>query len=134
MSKGAGSGDKLARGAVSARFMTTEGGVSQEKWDSMFTGRHQPVKKAEYILKCSVHGHFASGKEFFLSGGYPQGPDEYKTGKCLKEECDEIAVYGGYQPVEMVINDEQRSGDANSAPSGVPGTDVKESALLSDSD
>ena len=36
MSKGVGSGDKLARGAVSARFSTTEGGMSQEKWDSMF--------------------------------------------------------------------------------------------------
>ena len=36
MSKGAGSGDKLARGAVSAKFMTTEGGVSQKKWDEMF--------------------------------------------------------------------------------------------------
>lgn len=36
MSKGVGSGDKLARGAVSARFSTTEGGMSQEKWNSMF--------------------------------------------------------------------------------------------------
>ena len=36
MSKGPGSGDKLARGAVSAKFSTTEGGVSQEKWDAAF--------------------------------------------------------------------------------------------------
>ena len=36
MAKGAGSGDKLARGAISARFCTTEGGMSQEKWDQMF--------------------------------------------------------------------------------------------------
>jgi hypothetical protein len=36
MSKGAGSGDKLARGAISATFTTTEGGISQKKWDDMF--------------------------------------------------------------------------------------------------
>ena len=36
MPKGAGAGDRLARGAVSARFCTTEGGMSQERWDEMF--------------------------------------------------------------------------------------------------
>ena len=36
MAKGAGSGDKLARGAIKASFTTTEGGVSQKKWDDMF--------------------------------------------------------------------------------------------------
>ncbi len=36
MSKGVGSGDKLARGAARAQFMTTEGGVSQDKWAQAF--------------------------------------------------------------------------------------------------
>ena len=36
MSHGAGSGDKLARGAVKAQFMTTEGGISQDKWAAAF--------------------------------------------------------------------------------------------------
>jgi len=36
MAKGAGSGDRLARGAVSATYTTTEGGVSDKKWDAMF--------------------------------------------------------------------------------------------------
>jgi len=36
MAKGAGSGDKLARGAIRATYTTTEGGVSNKKWDDMF--------------------------------------------------------------------------------------------------
>jgi hypothetical protein len=36
MSNGAGSGDRLARGAHRAQFMTTEGGVSQDKWSQAF--------------------------------------------------------------------------------------------------
>lgn len=36
MSKGAGSGDQLARGAVRATFTTTEGGISDKKWDKAF--------------------------------------------------------------------------------------------------
>ena len=36
MSKGVGSGDKLARGAIKANFQTTEGGVTAEKWNSIF--------------------------------------------------------------------------------------------------
>lgn len=38
MSHGAGSGDKLARGAARAQFMTTEGGISQDKWAAAFDG------------------------------------------------------------------------------------------------
>jgi hypothetical protein len=36
MSKGVGSGDKLARGASRATFSTTEGGVTQDKWAQAF--------------------------------------------------------------------------------------------------
>lgn len=38
MAHGAGSGDKLARGAVKASYLTTEKAISQKKWDSMFEG------------------------------------------------------------------------------------------------
>jgi hypothetical protein len=38
MSKGAGSGDKLARGAARATYSTTEGGVTDKKWDDIFEG------------------------------------------------------------------------------------------------
>lgn len=31
-----GSGDKLARGAAKADFQTTDGGISQAKWDAIF--------------------------------------------------------------------------------------------------
>jgi hypothetical protein len=36
MSKGVGSGDKLARGGVRADFATTDGGVSADKWAQAF--------------------------------------------------------------------------------------------------
>lgn len=36
MSKGAGSGDRLARGMARAQFMTTDGGITQDKWDQAF--------------------------------------------------------------------------------------------------
>lgn len=36
MSHGAGSGDRLARGMTRAQFMTTEGGISQDKWSQAF--------------------------------------------------------------------------------------------------
>ncbi len=36
MSKGVGSGDKLARGAVKATYPSTEGGVTAEKWNNIF--------------------------------------------------------------------------------------------------
>jgi hypothetical protein len=36
MSNGAGSGDRLARGAHRAQFMTTEGGISDDKWAAAF--------------------------------------------------------------------------------------------------
>jgi hypothetical protein len=36
MSTGPGSGDKLARGAVRASFMTTEGGIAEDKWAKAF--------------------------------------------------------------------------------------------------
>jgi hypothetical protein len=36
MSKGVGSGDKLARGAVKAVYSTTEGGITQDKWSQAF--------------------------------------------------------------------------------------------------
>lgn len=36
MSKGVGSGDKLARGAARATYSSTEGGVSADKWNDIF--------------------------------------------------------------------------------------------------
>ncbi len=36
MGHSAGSGDKLARGAVRASYLTTEKKISQKKWDAMF--------------------------------------------------------------------------------------------------
>jgi hypothetical protein len=36
MSKGVGSGDRLARGASKAQFMTTEGGITENKWAQAF--------------------------------------------------------------------------------------------------
>lgn len=36
MSKGVGSGDKLARGAARATYSTTEGGITQDKWAQAF--------------------------------------------------------------------------------------------------
>ena len=36
MSKGVGSGDKLARGMTKATFPSTEGGVTAEKWNNIF--------------------------------------------------------------------------------------------------
>jgi hypothetical protein len=36
MSNGAGSGDRLARGMARAQFMTTEGGISEDKWAAAF--------------------------------------------------------------------------------------------------
>jgi hypothetical protein len=36
MSKGPGSGDQLARGAVRATFTTTEGGITDKKWAEAF--------------------------------------------------------------------------------------------------
>ena len=36
MSKGIGSGDRLARGAVRATYSSTEGGVTADKWNSIF--------------------------------------------------------------------------------------------------
>ena len=36
MSKGPGSGDKLARGAVKAQFMTTESSITDDKWARAF--------------------------------------------------------------------------------------------------
>lgn len=43
MGHSAGSGDKLARGAVKASYLTTEKKISQEKWDEMF-GDFDPEK------------------------------------------------------------------------------------------
>lgn len=36
MSKGVGSGDKLARGAARATYSTTEGGITQDVWSKAF--------------------------------------------------------------------------------------------------
>lgn len=38
MARGAGSGDKLARGAVKATYSVTEKTITQKKWDDMFEG------------------------------------------------------------------------------------------------
>ena len=85
MPKGAGSGDKLARGAVSAKFMTTEGGVTDKKWNDIFDG---------------------------------YDPEEFKNAPNKS----------------MQRREEVSGGDANSASSGVPGANVKEPSLSSDSD
>lgn len=92
----AGSGDKLARGAHKASYLVTENSVTNRKWNSMFKGSGEPELKAVYCLECPVHGVFKTKKEFFLSGGYPQGPDSYVTGKCFNPDCDEKAAYNGY--------------------------------------
>jgi len=36
MAHGAGSGDRLARGAVKVSYLTTEKSISQSAWDRMF--------------------------------------------------------------------------------------------------
>jgi hypothetical protein len=36
MGHGSGSGDKLARGARSATYLTTEKAITDEKWNAMF--------------------------------------------------------------------------------------------------
>jgi hypothetical protein len=36
MGHSAGAGDKLARGAVRASYLTTEKKITEKKWDSMF--------------------------------------------------------------------------------------------------
>lgn len=36
MGHSAGSGDRLARGAVSASYLTTEKPITKKKWDDMF--------------------------------------------------------------------------------------------------
>ncbi len=36
MAHGLGSGDRLARGAVSASYLTTEKKITDAKWDAMF--------------------------------------------------------------------------------------------------
>jgi hypothetical protein len=43
MSKGVGSGDRLARGAVRATYTTTEGGITDDKWAKAF-GDFDPEK------------------------------------------------------------------------------------------
>lgn len=43
MGHSAGSGDKLARGAVKASYLTTEKKITQKKWDDMF-GDFDPEK------------------------------------------------------------------------------------------
>ena len=59
MPKGAGAGDRLARGAVSARFCTTEGGMSQEKWNQMFNDynpeefKNAPNKSMQHVEEVS---------------------------------------------------------------------------------
>jgi len=64
MSKGAGSGDKLARGAVRAQFMTTEGGISDKKWNDIF-GDFDPEKfKREGLPKIKGEKENSSSREF----------------------------------------------------------------------
>ena len=46
MGHSAGSGDKLARGAVKASYLTTEKKITQKKWDDMF-GDFDPEKFQE---------------------------------------------------------------------------------------
>jgi len=88
-----GKGDKLASGAIRATFRMPS--VDQKTWNKIFNKKPEPVKKAVYLFECPVHGRFASDREFFLSGGYPQ-LDELTTHKCFDENCDERAVYAGY--------------------------------------
>lgn len=90
-------GDVLARGGV-RMDLAPGSNATQEQWDKAF-GESEPVEKANYVFKCSVHGTLpvvvSSKTEFFLSGGYPQ-LDESKTSKCTEENCDEITTYNGY--------------------------------------
>lgn len=64
MSKGIGSGDKLARGAVKATYSTTEGGVTQDSWDKMFED-FDPKKFAEEGLpKVEGEKETSANREF----------------------------------------------------------------------
>lgn len=89
-------GDILARGGVRAQFKPAGSHLTREEWEEMWS--KSEVKKAVYLLECPVHGQF-EGSEFFLSGGYPQGPDEYKQGKCPVSECGEMSKYAGFKPI-----------------------------------
>jgi len=97
MGHSAGSGDKLARGAVRASYLVSETSITDKDWKRMFPKKAEE-KKAVYLFKCPVHGTFESQREFFISGGYPQ-LDEYTVGKCLVENCGEKSEYAGFQPV-----------------------------------
>jgi len=55
MSKGVGSGDKLARGAARATYSSTEGGVSADKWNDIFDS-YDPEAFRNAPNKSSVRG------------------------------------------------------------------------------
>ena len=78
MSKGAGSGDKLARGAVSARFMTTEGGVTDKKWNDIFDG-YDPVEFKNAPSKSMQRVEEVSGGDTNLSSPGVPGVDFIET-------------------------------------------------------
>jgi hypothetical protein len=70
MSHGVGSGDKLARGAVKAVYSTTEGGITQNKWDKAFDDYNpEEFKNApeKTRLRSSDAGSEASGDVSFNS-------------------------------------------------------------------
>jgi hypothetical protein len=57
MAHGLGSGDKLARGAVSATYLTTEKKISDAKWDAMFEGFDPDAfQKKENVSRVKVEG------------------------------------------------------------------------------
>lgn len=99
MQKGLGSGDRLARGAVSAAFPPMGEGVSRTQWAERVEGKVPEVTKAFYVFTCPVHGQFESKVECFLSGGYPLF-DTYKTGKCADPDCDEKCECSGFVKIE----------------------------------
>ena len=57
MAHGSGSGDKLARGAHSATYLTTEKAITAKKWDAMFED-FDPVafQEKEPVSRVKVEG------------------------------------------------------------------------------
>lgn len=62
MSKGAGSGDRLARGGIKATFPATDGGITQDAWSRAFDD-YNPEEFKNAPNKSSIHSGDASLEE-----------------------------------------------------------------------
>ena len=57
MGHGLGSGDKLARGAVSATYLTTEKAITEKRWNAMFEDFDpEAFQKKENASRVKVEG------------------------------------------------------------------------------